>query len=70
MKYYSPTAKKIAQQKRYLKWIADNGPVYDPDKYPVPPEEAGPVLDDDDSGFINSSDPCLLVNVGIHKPVT
>jgi len=45
MKYYSPTAYKIARQKRYLKWLADNGPVYDPDKYPVPleeMEEAGP----------------------------
>ena len=51
------TAYKLARQKRHLKWLADNGPVYDPDKYPVPlgeMEEAGPVLDYEDSSSINS----------------
>jgi len=31
MIYYSPTAKRIAQQKRWLHWLAEHGPVWNPD---------------------------------------
>jgi len=31
MIYYSPTAKRIAQQKRWLHWLACHGPVWNPE---------------------------------------
>ena len=37
--FKNPTGKRVAMERRRLKWIAQNGPVYDPEKHGLPPTE-------------------------------